>query len=74
MGVPKWLLGAAWHSFFGSRKHVGNDATCKVLSETALWRFSKKNKAQLLKILDVTVSELVTIECEKTISFPSVFA
>ena len=36
--------------------------------------FQRKNEAKLLKVLDVNVSEVVTIECKKINGFPSVFA
>ena len=36
--------------------------------------FQRKNEAKLLKVLDVNVSEVVTIECKTINGFPSVFA
>ena len=35
--------------------------------------FNKKNEAKLLRVLDVIVSEVVTIESKKIIGCPSVF-
>ena len=36
--------------------------------------FQRKNEAKLVKVLDVNVSEVVTVECKKIFDFPLVFA